>query len=103
MFAANASGPGAVGNNGGPNGMGSPSRIDHSAGRGPGLRHVLAGLQAGVLGALLIFACLMLGSPLERPVDMGGAESLRHYVLRQRCISQPSAVAHFMDRNCADC
>ena len=26
------------------------------------LRHVLAGLQAGVLGALLLFACVMLGS-----------------------------------------
>ncbi|HEY3825338.1 MAG TPA: hypothetical protein VGL82_12315 [Bryobacteraceae bacterium] len=26
------------------------------------LRHALAGLQAGVLGALLLFACLMLGS-----------------------------------------
>jgi hypothetical protein len=27
-----------------------------------GMRHALAGLQAGVLGALVIFACLMLGS-----------------------------------------
>jgi len=29
---------------------------------GPGLRHALAGLQAGVLGALLILACLVVGS-----------------------------------------
>jgi hypothetical protein len=44
MSAANASG--------GPNG----SRRDFA------LRHALAGLQAGVLGALVIFACLMVGS-----------------------------------------
>lgn len=28
----------------------------------PGVRHALAGIHAGVLGALLMFACLMLGS-----------------------------------------
>jgi hypothetical protein len=32
------------------------------SGRGPQLRHAMAGLQAGVLGALLIVACLMIGS-----------------------------------------
>ncbi len=32
------------------------------AGRLLGLRHVLAGLQAGVLGSLVLFACLAIGS-----------------------------------------
>jgi hypothetical protein len=36
--------------------------MGQSSGRGPGLRHALAGLQAGVVGALVIFACLMVGS-----------------------------------------
>jgi len=56
MYAANASGPTGIVNDGGPN------EIGYRPGRGPGLRHALAGLQAGVLGALVLFACLMLGS-----------------------------------------
>ena len=56
MYAANASGPADIGNKGGPGDLGRTS------GRGPELRHVLAGLQAGVVGALVIFACLMVGS-----------------------------------------
>jgi hypothetical protein len=56
MYAANASGPTGTVNDGGAN------EIGYSPGGGPGLRHALAGLQAGVLGALVLFACLMLGS-----------------------------------------
>jgi len=56
MYAANASGPTGIVNDGGPN------EIGYSQGRGPELRHALAGLQAGVSGALVLFACLMLGS-----------------------------------------
>jgi hypothetical protein len=53
MYAANASGANQEGQEG-------PSR--QSPSRSLGLRHILAGLQAGVLGALLIVACLMGGS-----------------------------------------
>jgi hypothetical protein len=38
------------------------NETDHSSDRGPGVRDALAGLQAGVLGALALFACLMIGS-----------------------------------------
>lgn len=56
MYAANASGRADTGNNGG------PGDLSRTSGRGLELRHVLAGLQAGVVGALVIFACLMVGS-----------------------------------------
>jgi hypothetical protein len=56
MYAANAGGPNDMGNNGEGNEFGRSSR------RGLELRHALAGLQAGVLGALVLFACLMVGS-----------------------------------------
>lgn len=52
MYAANASGPSALGNDGGPNELGC----------GLALRHALAGLQAAVFGSLLLLACLMIGS-----------------------------------------
>jgi hypothetical protein len=47
MYAANGSGPNQEG---------------HRPSLRVGLRHALAGLHAGVLGALLIVACLMVGS-----------------------------------------
>jgi hypothetical protein len=50
MYAANASGPNQEVQGG--------HRPSHSS----GLRYALAGLQAGVQGALVIFACLMAGS-----------------------------------------
>jgi hypothetical protein len=56
MYAANASGPSGFGNGRAPN------ETVQASGRGPKLRHALAGLQAGVLGALLMTACLMIGS-----------------------------------------
>jgi hypothetical protein len=56
MYTANASGPARVGTDEGPN------EITQTPSRGLGLRHALAGLQAGVLGALVIFACLAIGS-----------------------------------------
>ena len=60
MYTANVSGPAQIETAEG------PGEIHQSPGRGPnpglGLRHALAGLQAGVLGALVIFACLMVGS-----------------------------------------
>ena len=34
----------------------------NESGSRPGVRHALAGIHAGVLGALVMFACLMLGS-----------------------------------------
>jgi hypothetical protein len=49
MYAANASGSFDIGER-------------SAGGRGLELRHALAGLQAGVMGALAIFACLMIGS-----------------------------------------
>lgn len=51
MYAANASEPDREG-----------QRPPHSPSHSLGLRHALAGLHAGVLGSLLIFACLMIGS-----------------------------------------
>jgi len=54
-----------VGNESGLSGFGNgPITIQPvpGSGRGPELRHALAGLQAGVLGALGIVACLMIGS-----------------------------------------
>jgi hypothetical protein len=39
-----------------------PAQLGNDGGRRIPLRHALAGLQAGVLGALVIFACLMIGS-----------------------------------------
>jgi hypothetical protein len=56
MYAVNASGPSGFGNGRAPN------ETVPSSGRGPELRHALAGLQAGVLGALVLVACLMTGS-----------------------------------------
>jgi hypothetical protein len=56
MYPANESGLSSLGNGG----MTKPS-VPGSA-RGPELRHLLAGLEAGVLGALLMVACLMIGS-----------------------------------------
>jgi hypothetical protein len=51
MYTGNESGPAQLGDN-----------LGNSGGRKFPLRHALAGLQAGVLGALFIFACLMIGS-----------------------------------------
>jgi hypothetical protein len=56
MYAANAGRPAHFGTNG------RPDDLDRSSGRGAELRHALGGLQAGVVGALVIFACLMVGS-----------------------------------------
>jgi hypothetical protein len=50
MYAANANGPNREG------------QEEKSSPHGLGLRHALAGLQAGVLGALVIFLCLIVGS-----------------------------------------
>jgi hypothetical protein len=56
MYAADASGPPEFGNGR------MPNETAPSSSHGPELRHALAGLQAGVLGAILIVACLMIGS-----------------------------------------
>jgi hypothetical protein len=39
-----------------------PAQLANDGGRRIPLRHALAGLQAGVLGALVIFACVMIGA-----------------------------------------
>jgi len=39
-----------------------PARLGDDGGRRMPLRHAVAGLQAGVLGALVIFGCVMIGS-----------------------------------------
>jgi hypothetical protein len=60
MYAANDSGSPYDLNDSG--GNSTPHEIVPRADRGLGLRHALAGLQAGVVGALALFACLMIGS-----------------------------------------
>jgi hypothetical protein len=56
MYPANESGLSGLGNGG------MTKQSVPGSSHGPELRHVLAGLQAGVLGALLMVACLMIGS-----------------------------------------
>ena len=60
----------------------------NESGSRPGLRHALAGIQAGVVGALAMFACLMIGSLWDDRSIWAGTESLRHHFFRQRRLSQ---------------
>ncbi len=89
----------------GPSGTLGRRSAEHELSRAqsrPELLHALAGLQAGVMGALLIVACLMIGSlwngrsiwvvPNLFATTFFGSEVYRNQVLRTS-----------MDRYCADC